>query len=100
MVPARINDEYVAGMWRKADSVSLTYATPNPTGDILPGGRRHLRDIFMPVKLIYTTTHSRMSTGTLSSKASSSSVASRYVEHSTEGAGILRGQVSDHAQRI
>ncbi|KAK3492798.1 uncharacterized protein B0T23DRAFT_396107 [Neurospora hispaniola] len=102
MVPARINDEYVAGMCRKylelesyfgnpsspilpdqdlassqltreeaisqvprlpplhttpsctVDSVSLTYARSNLTGDIPTGGRHHLRDILMPAKLIHT----------------------------------------------
>ncbi|KAK3503953.1 hypothetical protein B0T13DRAFT_508702 [Neurospora crassa] len=51
MVPACIIDEYVAG---RVDSVSLTYASSNLTGDILPGDRRHLSGVLMPVKLIHT----------------------------------------------
>ncbi|KAJ4419164.1 hypothetical protein N0V85_001120 [Neurospora sp. IMI 360204] len=111
IIQARINDEYVAGMWRKylehellwqpsfrypsrprsaylptvkkshlpswtwasidrpctrdpvryyetllykVESVDLTYATDDPTGDIL-SGRLRLRGILMPAKLIQTT---------------------------------------------
>ncbi|KAL0469532.1 hypothetical protein QR685DRAFT_554357 [Neurospora intermedia] len=85
MVPARIVDVYVAST---VDSVALTYATPNPTGDILPGGCRPLRDILLPVKLIYTT-HAQPDVywKVTIVKASSSSVASRYVEHSIRRGG-------------
>ncbi|CCC09928.1 unnamed protein product [Sordaria macrospora k-hell] len=113
IIQARIDDEYVAGMWRKylehellwqpclphpsqprsallptdkkkshlpswtwasidrpctrdpvryydnllfkVEHVGLTYATDDPTGDILPGARLHLRGILMPTKLLQTT---------------------------------------------
>ncbi|ESA42160.1 hypothetical protein GE21DRAFT_8824 [Neurospora crassa] len=88
MVPARIIDEYVAGVCRKVNSVSLTCATSNPTSDILPGGRRHLRDILMPAKLIHTIhAQPEVRWKVTIVKASSSSVASRYVEHSIIGSG-------------
>lgn len=114
IIQARINDEYVAGMWRKylehellwhscnlggssttyvlpsahiktashlpswtwastdrpcdrdpvpyygdllyqVESVDIQYASDDPTGDILPGGRLRLRGVLMPAKLIQTT---------------------------------------------
>ncbi|KAK3402148.1 heterokaryon incompatibility protein-domain-containing protein [Sordaria brevicollis] len=39
----------------KVESVNLQYASDDPTGDILPEGRLHLRGILMPTILVQTT---------------------------------------------
>ncbi|KAK3947210.1 hypothetical protein QBC32DRAFT_354997 [Pseudoneurospora amorphoporcata] len=46
---------YYDNLLFKVEHVDLSYATDDPTGDILPGGRLHLRGILMPAKLIPTT---------------------------------------------